>query len=667
MLYIDNFLSTHKSLDCQQGKEMGRLFTRSLFKTILVLPVALASNSMLYAQTPTFPDSLSPQSFVARTERFSSTHNASLALDYQLNQSLFAGQFRSYVLSSTTLLGLPITRDQVDFVADMQYELPSPVNLFLLFEGTMTNDVGGEELIPGLNNTTTTFAGVGARAADDEENNIGVAVGGAYSRQLNTEDAGGALYGEVSRAKTIGGYRFKIEGNGRWRNTSPRTNGTLFLDATFDRDFGDSIYFATNTSWELLHTDLYIKRREEDILQYGGDPLEGILKRRERRFRLGSFLLYPFNDQAGFDADLSVTSNGIGRWESDEGLPPTPREPEPYRYDQEDFAIRGSVGAWLEPPRARISARLSYRSGEQQNLVDPTGEVLEAELRRKRRTNALNDYLSTHLLFSGTVEYRPGNHDTVVLSGSAGIYRYDTPDTSNNFDKDEQTITSELRYARQFSRLLYLELTGQVFLTHLVYLFGENSNDNNWNRVIRLAPSVRYDFPDVLHNKMTAEVTANYTDYDFRGRTQNIRGRSFRELAIRDSLVFFFSYRYGLMTTGEMRIGERGSFSWSQFAESLLERTRTELLETELFSGRDSTSQYGVGGKLSRVRTFRADSRGALSPFSDRISVGPTARLSLPVTEKTRLEATGWWEHRFDKSELIGRTPWLFLTLDLML
>ena len=644
---------------------MYRLSTKSFILTIITIPFVFGWS--LHAQTPTFPDSLSPQSFVARTERFSSTHNASLALDYQINQSLFTGQFRSYILSSTTLLGSPVTRDQVDVMADMQYTLPSPVNLFILFEGTMTNDVSGEEVIPGLNNTATTFAGIGGRAEDDEGNKVGIAIGGAYNRQLNTEDAGGALFGEASGSKTIGGYRFGVQGDGRWHNTSPRTNGTLALDASLDRDFGDGIYFATNASWELLHTDLYIKRREEDILLYGGDPFEGILKRRERAFRLSSFLLYPVNDQIGFDANLSVTSDGIGRWESEEGLPPTPREPDPYRFDQEDFAIGGSFGTWFESSRARVTARVSYRSGEQQNLVNPNGDVLDVELRRKRRTSALNDYLSTHLLFSSTAEYHLGRHDTIALSGSAGIYRYDTPDTTNNFDKDEQTITSELRYARRFSRLLYLELTGQVFLTHLVYLFGENSNDNNWNRVIRLAPSVLYDFPNVLQNRMTAELTANYTEYDFEGRTQNIRGRSFRELAIRDSLVLFLSSKYGLMTTGEVRVGERGSFSWSQFAESLLERTRTELLETELFSGNDSTSQYGIGGKLSRVRTFRANQLAEMVPFSDRMSLGPTARFSLPVTERTRLEATGWWEHQFDDGSLIGKTPWLFLTLDLTL
>ncbi|MCB0712881.1 MAG: hypothetical protein KDD67_11175 [Ignavibacteriae bacterium] len=646
---------------------MGRRDITLPGRLLFTIAIVLLIGRPLRAQVPSFPDSLHPQSLVTRTERFASTHNASLGFNYEISQAPFTGLFKTYVLSSTTLLGSPVTRDQVDLMADMQYELPSPVNLFLLIEGTMSNDIGADELIPGLNNTAVTFAGIGGRAEDQEGNRAAIAVGGAYNRQLNTEDAGGGFYGDIAGHKTIGGYNISLAGNGRWHNTSPRINGNLLLNTSLDRDFGDGVYLSALADWEVDHDDLYIRRREEDILQYGGETFEGILKRRERSFRFTSFLLYPVSDRVGFDVDVSVVSNGIGRLESEEGLPPTPREPEPYEFNQQDGSVGGSFGSWYSTPALYLTARLNYRTSQQENLVDPVGDVPEVELRRKRKTSAFNDYLSSYLQFAGTAEYRLGRHDTLGVNGSIGIYRYDTPDTTNYFDKDEKTVTSEFRYARRFSRLLWFQTTGQVFLTHLVYLFGQNSNDNNWNRLIRLSPTVHYHFPEVMENRLEAELTANYTDYDFEGRTQNIRGRSFRELAIRDSLVLYLSRKYGLVAAGELRVAERGSFSWKDFAESLLERARTELVEMELFSGRDSTAQFGFGGKLSRVRTFRADPRGEMLPFSDRTSIGPTVHISLPVTERTRLEADGWWEHRFDESELVGKTPWLFLTLDLKL
>lgn len=636
----------------------------SLFLAVAIL---IATPLLLRGQSPEFPDSIEAQTLVARTERYSATHNASLSLDYRLQQPLLTGVIRSYLLSSTTLLGSASTRDQVDLLADMQYNLPSPVNLFLRFEGTMTNDLGGGELIPGLNNTATTFVGVGGRAQAENGNHIGIAVGGAYNRQLNTEDAGGAVFGEFAGEFDVGDYLLRMTGDGRWHNTSPRTNSNLFLDVRVDRDFGDGVYLTAGGDYRQAQNDLYIKRREEDILQYGGLTYDGVQKRREEQYRLGLSFLYPTADNLAFSGDLAVSGEGLARWESEEGLPPLPREADPYQFDQRDFAISGSVGASYEPGRVRFASRLSYRANEQRNLVDPTSPVPELELRRRRQTSASNDFLSAHLLLSGEATWRPGRRDTVGLTGSVGIYRYDTPDTTNNFDKDEQSIQAQLRYARRFSSLLHLEVYGQVFLNHLVYLFGENSNDNNWNRIFRLAPTVGYVLPDVMANYMTAELVANYTEYDFEGRTQNIRGRSFRELVIRDSLTLHLTRSLGLMASGTMRISERGSFSWKQFAESLLERTRTEGLEAELFSGGDSTFYCGVGGRLSRVKNYRADPRGELLPFSDRTSLGPTARMTLPVSANTRLEMSGWWEHRFENSELMGKTPWLFLTLHLKL
>lgn len=602
---------------------------------------------------------------VARTERFSSTHNAALLLDYRVEDRLFSGLFRSSLLSSTTLLDQRRTNDQIDLLADMHYDIAAPVNLFFLFEGTMTNDAGADRLIPGIDNTAATFIGVGGRAVDRLGNKVGLAVGGAYNRQLNTEDAGGAVYADGSGGFEVGGYRFAVDGNARWYNTSPRLNGNIIVNGAIDRDFGEGIRLTALGSVERISNDLYIKRREEDIIEYGGVTYDGILQRRERRFRLATSLIYPIGESVGFDADIIATTDAIGRRETEEGLPPLPREPDPFAFDQRESAIGGSVGAWYMPGRLHLTGRLTFRSAAQKNVVDPIGDVPDIELRRRRRTSAQNDYLTSYLLASGNARYQLTRRDTVSAGGSVSIYRYDTPDTTNNVDRDEATIVGELRYARRFSRLLHGEIEGQVFLNHLVYLFGENSNDNNWNRVFRLSPSILYTVEDRIANRMRGEIVANYTEYDFQGRTQNIRGRSFRELTINDSLVVMIGRRYGISAAGELRIAERGSFSWEKFAESLLERTRTELLELEAFRGRRDETLVALGGKLSRVRSFRVNPLGAMIPFSDRTSVGPTARAVFILSDRSTVEATGWWEHQFVESELVERVPWLFLTVDL--
>jgi hypothetical protein len=294
--------------------------------------------------------------------------------------------------------------------------------------------------------------------------------------------------------------------------------------------------------------------------------------------------------------------------------------------------------------------------------------VNEQELKSRRATNAQNDFIAQQLLLAGQGQYRIARYDTVEMNGSIAIYRYDTPSSLNFFDKDGQSIQGQVRYARSFSPMLDFAIYAQMFLTHLVYLSGQNSNDNNWNRVFRIAPSVNYRLGGSFANYLETEVLANYTQYDFEGRTQTIRGRSFRELHLLDSLSLSITETLQLIGRGDLRVSERGSFNWTEFAESPLERTRTEGLEAELASSAIDGLLFGVGGRLSRVKNYRSDPRTVvLEPFSDRTSFGPTARFQARLSERTEVIFSGWWEHDFEESRLVGRTPILFLTVGMKL
>ncbi|MDB5033479.1 MAG: hypothetical protein JWQ98_720 [Chlorobi bacterium] len=614
-------------------------------------------------QVPEFPDSTIRQQAIARAERFDATHTTSLTTDYRLLQGATAGIFRSYLTSSTTLLGIPSTRDQVDALIDMEYRTSSPFRVFMLSEGTLTNDASRDARIAGLNNTAAGFLGLGGRIVDEDGNRLGIAAGGAYNRQLNVEDGGVGLYGEGSGSLDLEGYHIAAQGVGRFYNVAPRHNSNGDLDLHIARQFDEGSVIDLQGHYELINTDLLVKRSEDDILRYGGLTYEALQKRGEGRLRINSLISYPVNDELGIDATVSLSRLKIDQREQNDGLPGLPRDPDPYGFGRNELAIGAVIGGHWNPSHLRVNARMEYYTSEQDNTVERIGSVSDVELEQKRSTSAQNDFVSQQIRLAGSAEYRPARYDTISLGGSVGIYRYDTPSPTNYFDKDEQTIQGELRYSRSFSPMLDLSVYGQIFLTHLVYLFGQNSNDNNWNRVFRIAPSVGYRIGEGFQNYLETEVVANYTVYDFEGRTQNIRGRSFRELHLRDSLGLSISRTLRLLASGDLRIAERGSFSWDQFAESPLERTRTEGLEAELTTSAIEGTTFGIGGRLSRVKSYRTDPRSiALLPYSDRTSVGPTARFEAYLSERTLVRFTGWWEHRFDESRLVSRLPILFMT-----
>jgi hypothetical protein len=633
----------------------------------LALLSALAATA-LRAQVPEFPDSLVRQQVLARTERYEATHTTSLWTDYRLAPGIVDGTLRTYLTSSTTLLGDPTTRDQVDAAYDLEYRLSSLVRPFLLTEGTLTNDANSSARIPGLNNTASAFIGIGGRLVDDDGNHLGVAVGGTYNRQLNVHDAGRGVYAEGLGNFDLEGYRLRLEGEGRWYDATPRHNTNGYLDMRISRDFEEGAVGDLEARYERINTDLYIRRSEDDIVRYGGLTFDGMQRRGEGRFTASSSFNYPMSDELALDLSMNLATLDISQQERADGLPPLPRDPVPFKFDRSELQIGAVVGARWTPPRGAVNLRLQYATNEQSNTVEPIGSVSQIELDRERSSSLQNDFITEQVLLAGSADFRVARYDTVGASASIGIYRYDTPSPTNYFDKDEQAIQGEIRYSRSFSPSLDLSIYGQVFLTHLVYLFGQNSNDNNWNRVFRVAPSVVYRIGEVFQNYLQTEVVANYTEYDFEGRTQNIRGRSFRELHIHDSLGLSLTPTLRLLASGELRVSERGSFSWDQFAESPLERTRTEGLGAEMTTRLIDGFLFGVGGRLSRVKNFRADPlSGVLVPFSDRTSVGPTARFEASLSERSQVSLTGWWEHRFVESSLVARIPILFLTVGMKL
>lgn len=637
---------------------------RSTIWLALLLSLAAAD---VRAQVPEFPDSLIRQSFTARSERYGATHATSIVADYRF-RNLVNGLVRGSILSSTTLLQAASTKDQIDALVDVEYPLGGGVKPFLLADGTLTNDANDASVsIPGLNNTATAFTGAGARLSDDLGTDyIGLAVGGAYNRQLNVDNNGLAFHAETAFESDLEGYIVQLQGVGRWYDMAPLNNVNGFLDFRVQRFFDEGAYGDIEARYELASTDLYIRRSEDAILQYGGLTYDGLQARREGRLLVYSVLGYPVSDDLHIDLSATVTSRGIALQEESEGLPPLPREPDPFRYDRNELSIGTVISSRWTPGKTVLQTRLEYSTNEQTNLVEPTAPVSDIELKQKRETSTVNDFVAQHLLFGGSIEQRIGRTDTFALDGSVAIYRYDTP-SENYFDRDEQSIQGQLRYARSFSPFLGFELVGQAYLTHLVYLSGRNSNDNNWNRIFRLVPTVRYMLDSSFRNDLEAQLVANYTEYDFEGRTQTVRGRSFRELQLRDSLAVAITSTLVFSTVGDLRVAERSSFSWTQFAESPLERTRTEGLQMELSTSRVEGVVFGVGGQLARVKSYRAGRSGDLEPFSDRTSVGPTARVAVHLSEYASVEFTGWWEHRFVESRLESKVPSMLLTVGMKL
>ena len=635
----------------------------------LALLLLLGWMGVAVGQVPVLSDTLlRPQWLATRTERYVATHATSIFLDYSLQQPSLIGHLQGVFGSTTTLTANRPTRDRLDAQLELALPTGSAIQPYLLADGVLLDEAGsGTSRIAGLNNTTAGFLGAGLRCGDSANlNYIGVAAGGGYNRQLNVHNNGLALVANGAAALELAGYSITLNGDGRWYNLQPLSNLNTALQFRAMRQFEERAVGQLEVQYDLARSDLYLARAEEDILANGGASYIGLERRQDNRLGVFAQLGIPIMDEVDLSISNTVSRQGYGVFERGDITLPAQRERNPFLQDRRDLSIGVSSRlAWL-PERGRVELKLEYNTTEQDNLVEAVAPISDVLLKEKRETNSLNDFVSEQILASAIAEHQFGGGDTLGFVGSVGIYRYNTP-TGNFLDYDQQSIHAQAYYRHAFSTFLRAGLTVQTFLTHLVYLSGRFSSDNSWNRIFRFSPSVQFQPGEWLLNDLAAEVSANYTQYDFEEFFQTVRGRSFRELRLRDSLTAQITNSLTLSVSGELRVSERSSFSWAQFAESPLERTRTEGGEAGIETDRYAGITVGVGGKFFRVKTFRSNPQNALEPYSDRVSVGPTVRLVAQLSAASRIELQGWWEHQFSDSKLTGNTPSLFLVAGLQL
>ncbi len=158
--------------------------------------------------------------------------------------------------------------------------------------------------------------------------------------------------------------------------------------------------------------------------------------------------------------------------------------------------------------------------------------------------------------------------------------QYDTPDDSvNNDDRDEQRFIFDFEYYHKLSPVLALSVNAYGFLFHQIYISKEQSQNNNWNRVIQLRPEVSYK-NNGISNRLSTTVTANYTEYDFDRLFLDKRSFLSRKYTFADSLMISVLAYFKVGFFGKIEIEEKGSFFAKRFSQNLIRSLTSKRINT---------------------------------------------------------------------------------------
>ena len=299
----------------------------------------------------------------------------------------------------------------------------------------------------------------------------------------------------------------------------------------------------------------------------------------------------------------------------------------------------GRTAAWL---RLYYSERAETHSAQVPATTTPSIDSLYSQSNTQEH---INDNTARRTQLSGALDLPVTGSDRIMLSGSVGILRYDTPSEQNFEDRDELLVALSLATSHSVSRSLELGVVLDGSIDHLVYLLKERSANNNHNRVLRLSPRTIYRPAPWMYSLNAFEVLANYTVYDFEQELPSVKSFSYRQFGWLDSTSVDLTHRIGFDFFAYWKVYERGQLEWSQFRERL-ESAATELTYAVQCRVRPAAGTLFTVGIRYFGQTRYAYAAGIRTVDSFLNSVGPTCAISWDPGPHTRIQFQGSYERQ---------------------
>jgi hypothetical protein len=469
-------------------------------------------------------------------------------------------------------------------------------------------------------------------------------VGFRFDRQQDEKDQGWN-YKVSSASDTIDIGSYETQGSMRLNvsNLSPRyfrnNAAQVFVQKSFVEGSLDSLRFQwSNNRWDFYE-------RADNTIQREFNVSSNIRSRVDENINVSNSLHYGIGNNLSGVVRTLVETRTIGN---------------AYRFKSLSQPTTIPYNIAVQEQRLEGGADIDYRNAE--NLIGSVGvrvgerderHVLEKidgvdkniQENRSQQEQRL-DNIARRTSLRGSFAVPLSATDRFWLESSAGILRYDTPDSTNNDDRDELLINLAARESHRWSEYLEMNIVAEATLSHIVYLFKERSANNNWNRIFRLSPELTFTPSDRVRMFNAFEVLANYTVFDFESLVPlvpTVKSYLYRQFAFLDSTSYDMSSNVGFDFFFHVRLYERGEFHWQEFSERPQQYVREVTFSPALRYTIDDKLVCAVGLRSFAQNRFRYDA-GMRTADGNYFSYGPTTSFLLILSAYSRLEIQGWKE-----------------------
>jgi hypothetical protein len=363
-------------------------------------------------------------------------------------------------------------------------------------------------------------------------------------------------------------------------NLNPRKNTTILTRISLDKSFSDNLaHNSLDGFFSRIRKDFYFPADLTTQQQYS--VTNNIERRTEYIARANDRFDYTVSRKVDFYLTVNPYYRDIYK---ENYYIPSISTAAPSIYDTEIQELNVNSDAALrfnfEPVDALF--KLSYFDrNEKYALINP-GRIAPIFITQTSDLESSKNNHSTLFKLSSNVYYSISQKNRLELSGSASIFRYDTPSSENTDDRDELNYFIYIGHKYDNYKTLQLINSVDVSLYHTVYIFSDKSSNNNWNRIIRFTSRSVFNPFKALRTANTFSVLANYTVYDFEDIISTVKSYSFRQFDFKDSTNLLLSRYFGIDLYGEIKLYERGELNWNAFAERPLDYFQDRIVNSNL-------------------------------------------------------------------------------------
>jgi len=610
-----------------------------VFRSLLLL--LLTCLLPLFAQLPLQRSSLFTTArdsniIATRFERNVHTYLWNGLITYAVADSDFLFSLSDYVTSSLIRRQFRSFRDEQNFSFTATKKLST--NFSAATEGQ--SFILSDNQTLGASNAGIHSGVVGIQFRPLEHVSLTPLVGMRYDKQGIHHDDGinYRLYALVD-AMEVSNYKTALRGHLNYADLGARTfknNGaTLNIATTFAPESADSLQIR----WLSNRNDFYIPADSSVIRGFG--VTSNIRSRTEDVRGISNALHYHIGSGFAMQFTMEMESrivNNAFRYQNVSDVNAIL-----FNTSVQELLLSGGLSLRYASSSAAATIGILLGERDERHQLHRIAGVdnFVQDIRARQESKLDNTAVRSTLYVDIVSEVSPT--DRISFSGSFGVLQYDTPDSLNTDDRDDLLANVMLREQHWFSHALSATVTAEATLAHTVYLKRDKSANNNWNRIFRLSPEVRYTPSPSLTMYNAFEVLANYTVFDFESNIPSVKSYSYRQVAFLDSTSYDMTERIGVDVFAYVRIFERGELRWKEFAERPLQRFEEFTFSPQVRYTYGDRWMFAAGFRSFAQKRFRYvnNTRQFESTF---LSAGPTTHVRITVSKHSFVEIRGWKE-----------------------